>query len=42
MPPFATDEVALTRMFHAKTARGARTVAQRLAAVRTEMHRAPW
>jgi hypothetical protein len=37
MPPFATDEIAWTRLSHAKTARGARTVAQRLATVCTQM-----
>ena len=37
MPPFATDEIAWTRLSLAKTARGARTVAQRLATVCTQM-----
>ena len=37
MLPFATDETAWTRLSHAKTARGARTVAQRLATLCTQM-----
>jgi hypothetical protein len=36
MPPFATDEIAWTRLSHAKTARGARTVARRLATICTQ------
>src|SRR5437879_1663533 len=40
MPPFATDESACTQLSHAKTARGARTVAPRLATVCTQTHHA--
>ena len=37
MLPFATDEIAWTQLFHARTARGARTVAQRLATLCTQI-----
>ena len=42
MPTFATDEIPLTRTSHAKTVRGARTLAQRLATVCTETRREAW
>lgn len=40
MPTVTADENALTRLSHAETTRGARTVTHRLALICTETHRA--